>query len=179
MSLSDSDLIQGLKNKDQKMTNAFIKKHVDYIYHLALRTLGNAPEAEEVTNDVFMKAIAKIDQLETSSSIKSWLYAITYRMCIDRIRARKKTVQVEESHHEYFVEGQEADHDIVQSETVKTVDDLLSLLSYEDALLMRMYYLQENKIKDVAEATGLSEENIKSRLFRARKHLSGKISFVK
>lgn len=179
MPLSDQDLVNGIRRKDQKTINTFISRYIDYIYHLAMKTLSNASDAEEVTNDVFMKAIDKIDQLTEHTSIKSWMYAITYRMCIDKIRSRKQHLQVDDSHQEYFVETSSPDQYLVHNDNTKMVDELLNFLSNEDALLMRLYYLQECKIKEVAETTGLSEENIKTRLFRARKLLSSKTSFVR
>ena len=79
-----------------------VDEYTDYIYSLAIKTLRNVADAEEVVNDVLMKVIQKINDLNEGTSIKSWIYAITYRSCIDKIRARKTFDEINQNEQDEF-----------------------------------------------------------------------------
>ncbi|HOY13165.1 MAG TPA: sigma-70 family RNA polymerase sigma factor [Saprospiraceae bacterium] len=172
--LSQLDLIAGLKKNNPNAIRQMVDEYTDYVYSLSLKTLRNVADAEEVVNDVLMKVIQKINDLNEGTSIKSWIYAITYRSCIDKIRARKTFDEINQNHESISHDDLNARMEAKENQLV--VEKLLSYLAPDDALLMRLYYLEECKIKEVSEITGLNEENIKTRLFRARKLLSQKTS---
>ncbi|MFZ1789962.1 MAG: sigma factor, partial [Saprospiraceae bacterium] len=69
--LSQLDLISGLKNNNPNAIRQMVDEYTDYIYSLAIKTLRNVADAEEVVNDVLMKVIQKINDLNEGTSIKS------------------------------------------------------------------------------------------------------------
>lgn len=177
--LSDQELIQGLVRGEKKAITFLIDNYTDYVYHLAVKTIRDRHDAEEITNDVLMKVIKKIGQLEEGTNLKAWMYSITYRQCLDYIRRKKNHADLDTVSSEDWQENTWADAGLHRDDTNRMVEKLLDSLSHEDAMLLRLYYLEECKIKEVAEITGLSEENIKTRLFRSRKLLSQKLSLIK
>jgi len=64
--------------------------HSNMVYNLSLNYLQNASDAEEVTQDVFVKVHQKIDSFKGNSTIKTWIYRITVNKCLDFIKAKKR-----------------------------------------------------------------------------------------
>lgn len=72
----------------------------------------------------------------------------------------------------YQASGMKSDGDLEQKEATQKIHQLLAHLSEEDGTLVQLYYLNELSIKEIVDATGFSESNIKIKLFRARKEMA-------
>ncbi len=64
--------------------------HSDMVYNLSLNYLQNAQDAEEVTQDVFVKVHEKIDTFKAKANLKTWIYRITINQCLDFLKAKKR-----------------------------------------------------------------------------------------
>ena len=95
MTIDDQHYINLIINGD---TNAFailVDRYKDLVYTLTLRMMKNREEAEEVSQDTFIKAYKSINRFKGDSKFSTWLYRITYHNCLDAIKKNKK-------HHNSF-----------------------------------------------------------------------------
>lgn len=168
--LSESEIIAGLLKGDSRMTTKFVEGYSGYIYNVCNKILRSWQESEEATQDACIKVINKIQDYNTTSPFKAWIFTIAYRTAIDYKRKQKKFADPEilqnQAGHMDSGSNYEAD------ENKKKIASLLSHLDEEDAALVQLYYLNELSVKEIVEATGLTESNIKIKLFRARREMA-------
>ncbi len=166
----DQQIINGLLAKDQRIISLLIKQYGAYIYTVIFNILKTKQETEEACQDTFLKIVNKIEDYNYTSAFKSWIFTIAYRTGIDYKRKQKKT---EDEVVLLNVNASEkADDQMHKTEEQNNIANLLKTLSEEDAMLIKMYYLNEMSIKEIVAATGISESNIKIKLYRSRKEMA-------
>ncbi|MBT8232377.1 MAG: sigma-70 family RNA polymerase sigma factor [Saprospiraceae bacterium] len=173
---TDNQLIQQVLDGHQKAFGELVKRYQNKMYSVCLSILKKPDEAQEATQDTFIKMHRSLDKYNAEAKFSSWLYKIAYRTSLDYLRKRKSTVDIEvvdyaSSHQENGTEAA-----INNAELTSQLQKALTYLKPDEAGLVRMFYLKELSIKELEEVTGMSKSNIKVKLFRARKKLSEIIS---
>lgn len=156
------------------------------IYHLGLRMLGNAQDAEDVLQNTFLSALVHISEFEGRSSLTTWLYRIAANEALMLIRRRKPEVNLEDTPAAdseanlmpiQFVDWSALPEDELLSEEGKQA---LNGAIQELPEILRMVFvlrdIQGLSIKETAEALNLTETNVKTRLLRARLRLRERLS---
>jgi RNA polymerase sigma-70 factor, ECF subfamily len=165
-------------------TNAFsflIEKYKNMTYTIAIKIVKNNEDAEEIAQDSFLKAFNKLGTFKGESKFSTWLYTIVYRNAISKVR-KKKIITSDIDEH--VINNFQSDHDFPQIEALKNkeqkiyVKKIIDKLPETDALLITLFYLNESKIDEIEEITGLTKTNIKVKLFRARKKLYNELSLL-
>jgi RNA polymerase sigma-70 factor, ECF subfamily len=85
-SAADGDLIRSLRAGHETAVADLSREYGSRIYQLALRYLKNQEDAEEITQDVLLKAVDKIGEFRGDSALSSWLYRITFNASMSRLR---------------------------------------------------------------------------------------------
>jgi RNA polymerase sigma-70 factor (ECF subfamily) len=141
------------------------------------RILGDPAEAEEITQDVFLKLMARADQYDGRAPVASWLFAIATNACRDRLRraARRPSVALE-AVAEVREPGIPVDERLARRQRREAVRRALSELSIEqrEALVLARYhgmpYAEISKVLDISEGA------VKTRIFRAMETLKAHFS---
>ncbi|GAB4325199.1 MAG: RNA polymerase sigma factor [Bacteroidales bacterium] len=159
-------------------TEAFrrlVDRYSGMLYTLVYRILQNREETEEVVQDSFLKAYRNLDRFEFRSGFATWIHRIAYNTAISRTR-KKKTEWLPA---DQFIIDNHSEDDIFENlfslnedEKEKMVEWIFNQCNDEEKGLLNMYYISDLNIKQIAEITGLSESNVKIRLFRIRKRLA-------
>jgi RNA polymerase sigma factor (sigma-70 family) len=149
-------------------------------YTIALRILRNAEDAEDAAQESFIKAFQQIRQFEGKSKFSTWLYTIVYRTAISRLKERKiSTFPINRPFEENYTRDHSTPQDELRIDDEKRfIKDAIQKLPETEALLVTLYYIGENSIKEIQAITGLSSPLIKIRLFRARKKLERDLRFL-
>ena len=155
-----------------------LRPHLDRLYRLAWRLTGNKAEAEDLFQELLVKAFGKLDQLLRIEEPGSWLCRIMYNLFIDERRrfARRRMTVVDESHlPEDGFAGVAGDsdpvHDNERLQQLRRLDLALAQLSEEHRVVVLLHDTEGYKLTEIQELTGVSEGTIKSRLHRARARL--------
>ncbi len=157
--------------------NAFamlIDRYKHMVYTLSLRMMKTTEEAEEVSQDVFLKAFQKLDSYKGTSKFSTWLYSITYHKCLDSLsRKRKQPTHYAVEIQEEITEEKTASilEAIEANELRGQLEQCIQQLREEDAFLVTLYYLEEQTLEEIATVTGMTKNNVKVKLFRSRKKL--------
>lgn len=164
---------QGSKEAFGKLITAYQSP----VFNLAYRMLGNADEAEQASQEAFIRAWTRLDSYDPAHKFSTWLLSITSNYCIDQLRKRRAQLLSIEgplpAHPSLMSErtdGPEAQ--ATSSERQERVQRLLDTLpdDYKQAVVLRYWY--DMSYEEIAEVMETTVSAIKSRLFRARRQLA-------
>ena len=151
-----------------------VVKYERFVFTIAVRILKNREEAEEVAQDAFVKAYEALPNYRGDAKFSSWLYRIVYRKALDRIKKNKKirtTDSVEELSTLDFTETETALTVLQDKERQRIIKSCIEQLPEAEAAIIMFYYFEGLAVKEIADITQLTEDNIKIKLFRSRKKL--------
>jgi len=171
----EKELISEIRKGNTRAFSDLVDGYKDLVFTLAIRMLGNREEAEEVSQDVFIKVYKSLPNFKGDSKISTWIYRIAYNTCLDRIKKiKKKRTHTDLNHIDQiaYADLDTAFDKMVQAERSEMIDRCLSKLSAEDAGILTLFYLEEKNLQEIEETTNLSVNTLKVRLFRARKRLA-------
>lgn len=159
-------------------SNAFavlVDRYKDLVFTLALRMLKNREEAEEVSQDTFIKVFQSLVKFKGESKFSTWIYRITYNGCLDRLKKYKQqynVVPIDEYTERQIVDLSTIMDSLEEEEQRQTIKECLHLLSSEDSFLLTLYYYEEQSLDEISKIMGLTTNNVKVKLFRSRKKLA-------
>ena len=173
----DIDLINRFKNGDTSAFGEIVNKYQDKVYNLCRHMLGNAADAEDAAQDVFLKAYQALPKFQPEASLYTWLYRIATNTCIDR---RKKPIF--ESLFGDSGEGERLVHDrasdapspekLYQSkQTGQALKEGLGRLSPKLQAIIILKEIEELSYEEIADTLEISMGTVKSRIARARDEL--------
>jgi len=177
----DQICIEKILKGDTSSFSFLVESYKDMAYTIAMKIVRNAEDAEEVAQDSFVKAYQQLQSFKGNSKFSTWLYTIVYRTAISKIR--KKKLEVTDI-NEYVIENHSIDFSFPQLDLLKIEEQkkyvalAINSLSELDALLITLFYMNDNTFDEIVEITELSKTNIKVRLFRARKKLYKELSSI-
>lgn len=185
---SDAYLVERTLDGDiagfEKLVSRYQNKILGYV---ARMTNGDREEAEDITQEAFIKAYRNLDSFRGQASFSTWLYKIATNLCIDRARTKKRRPQQAYSLDEPFEQGEEgggreiADSRFEPSKGVER-DELRSLVRQTVAEMpekhrqvLIMCDLQGMAYENIAEVLSIPLGTVKSRIFHARADLARRL----
>lgn len=155
-----------------------MRPHFDRLYRLAWRLTGQKAEAEDLFQELLVKAYGKLDTLARIDEPGSWLSRVMYNLFVDERRrfSRRRLLTVEEGQMPGDgLAGIAGDEDPVQlnerREKILALDRALAQLSDEHRIVVLLHDTEGYKLREIQELTGLPVGTVKSRLHRARARL--------
>jgi len=166
--------------------NTIYTEHHRRVYNFCLNYLRHEQDAEEATQDVFVKVHQKIDGFKAQSQLSTWIYRIAVNICHDRAKAkaRKKRFGFLQSlfHEETGEVRREAETfvhpgvDLEHREAVERIFALIDTLPSNQKTALLLSRIEEKTQKEIAAIMALSEKAVESLLFRAKENLLKKIN---
>lgn len=171
---NDQHYINKVKEGDTNSFAILVDNYKDMVFSLALKIMRNREEAEEVSQDTFIKAFRSLHSFKGDSKFSTWLYKITYNNCMDRTKriSRSYNAQTIDTVVENKIESSESILDSIErKERAKLIEQCLEELPEEERLILWMFYYQELSLKEIIDVTSYTQANLKVKLHRARKKL--------
>lgn len=170
----DPYYIRMILSGDTEAYRGLVEKHQDLVYTIVHRIISSAEEAEEVAQDVFVKAYSKLSGFKGDAKFSTWLYRIAYNTAVSHTRKRK----IEFLAMDEEVIGNHSEEDVQQEvmglsteEQNKLIKKALAILPRTDNLMITLFYYHGKDIEEISEIVGLTQSNVKVKLFRIRKRL--------
>jgi RNA polymerase sigma-70 factor, ECF subfamily len=179
--------LDALKAGDREAFARLVDETWSHIYRVALQILGDDQDAEDVLQETYIKAFRALPEFEGRSSLTTWLYRIAVNEALMQVRKRKpQTISVEEStpfDPEAESEGMEIvdfcclpEGELLSAESQHFLDQAVRNLPENLRVVFVMRDMEGLSIHETAEALNLSENNVKTRLLRARLRLRQELS---
>jgi RNA polymerase sigma-70 factor, ECF subfamily len=176
---ADALLVARAKAGDLPAFEELVSRYERRVYSLAYRMLANQHDAEDVTQQAFISALEHLADFREESSFATWLMRITSHAALKIIRKRKglPTEPLEIPHPEFIATWKESPARLVQqNETGKLIESALAELDEKHRLVFLLRDVEGLSVQETAEATGLTEANVKVRLLRARLQLRERLT---
>ena len=143
----------------QMTPETLLSRYASAVMAVCLANTRNLHDAEDIMQDVFLKAVSNFDSLRDHTRVRAWLLQIARRTCIDRRRRRVITATLPDDYPAPSVSG---------SPAVERLHAAMSQLPHEYRETVSLYYLDGRNCAGVAEALGISEAAVRQRLVRGR-----------
>lgn len=177
MRLDDEILVSRCLSGDQAAFTFLVNKYKEMICAYAYHKVGNHQEAEDIAQEVFIKAYRKLGQLKSPHKFQSWLYTIVSNEC--KMWFRKHSKECEKSIHLEDVSADEFTELAMRThsdEEVKlTVKNAMKTLPADNQLVLSLYYMSDLSVREIASFMGISSNTVKGKLHRARKQLGERL----
>jgi len=177
--LPDNDLIPLVLKGDQQAYKVLVERYQSYIFTLAFRLMQSREDAEEVAQDVFVKAYRSLADFKGGSKFSTWLYTIAHNTVITYLRKKKQKILAIDDESTFMqLENQESDFKANQVEDKSRKDMVhraIEMLSPDDAQIITLFYKGDQSLDEIASIIGIETNTVKVRLFRARQKLKEKM----
>ena len=183
--LDDNMLADRIGNGDSQAFQSLVETHKKRVFFLSCDILGDHHDAEDISQEVFLKLYRSIHLFRQDAKMSSWLYQITVNTCIDHLRKKssKKQASVDaigdvDSSQKTWGLGSTSepephgDASFLQDRIQKALDKLT--VKERTVFVMKLY--NNFKIKEIAEIMDVTSGTVKSLLFRAAKKLKKDLS---
>jgi len=171
--LKDEHYIERVLQGDHSSYAMLVERHKDMVFTLAYRMLKNREEAEEVSQDAFIKAYSSLKKFRKDSKFSTWIYRIVYNLSVSQLRKNTNpTRSLDEVERPMDVEDTHQKMDrLEQDDRKKFIQQALASLSYDEQTIITLYYQDDLPVGEIAEITQMTSSNVKVKLHRARKRL--------
>jgi RNA polymerase sigma-70 factor (ECF subfamily) len=136
--------------------------------------VSSPEDAEELVQDIFLKAFRALDKFRGASCFSTWLYRIAYNQAVSAARKQKNEYLCMDENAILHIPDEEAEQFLCLSdheEDILKLTRAIDRLSVEEKALITLFYYEDKTIDELAIILGLSQANVKVRLHRARKKL--------
>ena len=176
---NDTEIISKVLSGDQQAYATLVSRYQSYVFTLTLRFTKNREDAEEISQDIFVKAYRALADFKGTSKFSTWLYTIVNNTCITFLR--KKRLQVHSLDNEGVFEVADSLDSgfranlVEQKSKVAMVNNAINLLNADDAEIITLFYKSEQSLEEIAQILHLETNTAKVRLHRARTRLKEKM----
>jgi len=176
----DNHYIKRVINGEPAAFAPIVERYRDMAYNISLRVVRRPEDAEEVTQDAFIKAYRSLKGFKGESRFSTWLYRIVYNTSVSYLRKKGREVLYDSSdrhmlkYAELPEDNEMKDDDLLASALKMALDKLPAA----EQTMITLYYFEESSIEEIAGIMDLSVSNVKVKLFRTRKKLYEMINHI-
>lgn len=190
MDHTDESIVEQFRQtKDATQFKSLVRRYQNRIYNAAFRILGSKDEAEEVTQDTFLRVHQGLDRFREQASFSSWIFRITHNLCVDLVRAKQRktglkvvsfdpqSTQSEEEGFDSNSVSQIADPMLSPAQLVdaaeqqEVIQKFLMELPESQRTAIVLHDIEGFQYQEIAEILGTSVGTVRSRIYYGRMKL--------
>ena len=186
---TEQELVQRVQAGDATAFDALFRQWYGKVFHQATRLLGNAAEAEEIVQEVFLAVYEKAHTFRGEAAFTTWLFRLTANAALSRLRRRKRSKEV--AMEEYLPQFRPDGHHLVRpvidwsanleerladAQLQQLLRQAIALLQPLDKAVLVLSDFEDLANKEIGEVLGLTVPAVKARLHRARLFLRGHLA---
>jgi len=174
--IDENVLIDRILNGERQLYAQLVDRYKSYAFAIARKIVETKPEAEEAAQDAFIKAFHYLKGFNRQAKFSTWLYRIVFNTAVSYRRKSKQRFEVIENVSLPYLE--QADAGSEKMDQLKFLNQALDRLNESDRLSIKLYYLQEFSLEEVADMMGQNQNTIKVRVHRARLRLAEELKKI-
>jgi RNA polymerase sigma-70 factor, ECF subfamily len=168
IALTVAGIARGAENAGQAADfDAVMRQYERLVLGTAMRLLGNLEDAQDVSQDVFLKLYRNLGKVESGANVSGWLYRVTVNACHDLRRKRPATAAVEEAAEPVSPDA-DPERRTTEMERRRVLEMSLRMLSEKERAALVLRDLEGLSTDEVARVLGSSESTVRSQIAKAR-----------
>ena len=183
--LDDRALVARARKGDGAAFRVLVERYMKKVYAVALDMTGNHHDAEDISQEVFLKAFGALPRFCGRAGVSTWLYRMTINACIDRSRKKawmamkpKGVVFDEDMHQQMQSRGtlSHPENELERALLQQHIQQALGSLTERERAVFVLRHYHALPLKEIADCLNVTEGTVKSTLFRALKRLQEKLA---
>lgn len=171
MNASDSEVIQLCLDGDAVAFEILVERYKKLIYTTAYRMMGNKEEAEDVSQEAFIRIYGSLGRYNPEFKFSTWAMKITTNLCLDQLRKRKNVALPMDELPEITDDDKTPEESFISNETGREVQAAIDKLPVKYKEFLILFHVQNLSYQEIMDITGESLTIVKNRLYRARQML--------
>jgi RNA polymerase sigma-70 factor (ECF subfamily) len=176
---SDIEIINRVLKGEHQAYAELVNRYQNYVFTLTLRFIKSREDAEEVSQDIFVKAYRSLADFRGASKFSTWLYTIVNTTCITFLRKKKLDIQSLDD-EKVFETADNRDsgfnaNQVEQKSKLNMVNAAIKMLGHDDSEILTLFYKAEQSLEEIGRILRLEPNTVKVRLHRARTRLKEKM----
>lgn len=173
---NDHELVEAAQAGRDEAFNQLVLRHRKALFHTAVGLLGNPDEADDICQDVFVKAYESLGGFRATSAFYTWIYRICINLCLNRLRSRKVRSFLRIDHEELSLPATEtADLPVEQAEFLAKAQVAIAKLPAKQRAVFILRYFRELPHAEIAEIMDRDVGTIKANYHQAIKKLQAEL----
>ena len=176
---SDSEIISQVLRGDHNAYALLVERYKSYVFTITLRFTKNREDAEEISQDIFVKAYRALADFKGTAKFSTWLYTIVNTTCITFLRKKRLDVRSLDDEGTFEVaDSQDSGlraNLVEQKSRQNMVNRAITMLNPDDAEIITLFYKNEQTLEEIGHILGIEVNTAKVRLHRARTRLKEKM----
>ena len=178
--LASDEIIERCLNGDQAAWESIVRMYRRKVFNVAYKFVGRHDQAEDLTQDVFLKLYKSLDTFDRRANFQTWLISVSRNLCIDHYRAVRKEREtinrdVDPADFAPVSPDPRADTQLEQRDRVRLLRQALDKLAPTLRTAVMLRDIQELTYQEIADKLHLPEGTVKSRINRGRTELARQI----
>ncbi|RYY63442.1 MAG: sigma-70 family RNA polymerase sigma factor [Chitinophagaceae bacterium] len=177
---ADTELLERVLRGEQAAYAGLVNRYQGFVFTLVLRYVKSREDAEEVAQDVFVKAYRALPDFKGQSKFSTWLYTIATTSALSWLRKKQLDVRSLDDESVFAradnMDGGLSANRVEAKSRTEMVSRALRLLAPDDAQVLTLYYKGEQSLEEIAAILGIEANTAKVRLHRARTRLKDKMN---
>ncbi|HQV30631.1 MAG TPA: RNA polymerase sigma factor [Calditrichia bacterium] len=187
METFDTELVARLRQGDREAFRIFVKDHQQQVFYLALSLTGNKQDAEDLCQEVFLRAFKALARFRGESKLSTWLHRITVNQFLDHKRRKHmQTVSLSGSENpgednmaeiRKLESASKTDEDAQRSELRHHIEQAMEQLTPRERSVFVLRHYQELPLREIGEMLEIAEGTVKALLYRAIRRMQKELAF--
>ena len=178
--LTESQIVEAVRARRREGQDEMVCRYAERVFSLVVKQLGDVRDAQELTQDTFLRAFRYIDRYDARrASLSTWLCRIAYRLTLDFQKRRRPVivpmVDDEEWQTDISDKQLEAELSTGREERICRLEQMIDELPDDERMLLTLYYYEDLPLTEIAYIIGIESGPLAKRLYRIRKKLYKKM----
>lgn len=172
--VTDADIIGRVRGGETRLFDELVRRYQDRVYGMATRLVGHSVDAEDVAQEVFLKAFRGLEGFKGDALFSTWLYRITFNLCADWLRRNRRAGRRTSSYEERPEAGDgsvDIGEGFLASEERGEVRNAVDGLPEKYRVVVMLLYYQSLPYEQIGAILGVPIKTVETRLYRARRML--------
>ena len=173
---TDKQIVEAVRSGRREGQDLMFGRYAQEVFAMIVRQVSSVMDAEELTQDTFLRAFSHIDSYDPNkASLSTWLCRIAYRLTLDFLKRRRPPiVSIEDSEvwqTDISDEQLESELSSGREERIQRLQEIIDELPDEERMLLTLHYFENRPLTEIAYITGIEPGPLANRLYRTRKKL--------
>ncbi|MCM2371118.1 RNA polymerase sigma factor [Aporhodopirellula aestuarii] len=176
--MTESDEVELIRRAlagEEQAFESLVLEHQDRLFSAMTQVTGSIHDAEEVTQEAFIRAFLKLDTFQQNSQFFTWLYRVAFNIALSRKRRKRAKISLDQQRedigNDVVDRGESVDAGMIRQDQISLVQTAMGRLSEQHRGILVLREMNDASYEEISEILELSIGTVRSRLNRARKQL--------